>query len=458
MNYFELREKFHRFYYRDFEMIEDESVFSIHYHFEIEGLSSFKPTFTIKKPNNKKVYSNYRLIKEAAFSLGMVELISYWKTACPKEVIVECSSLTEEQIAWWKKLYFHGLGEFFYLNHISSTIDDFMILNATGETLTGETYQPEYQGNLIPVGGGKDSFVSLEILKDQFHQNHAFIINRVLSAIHSAEAAGYTGEKCICATRTLDSRMLELNQQGYLNGHTPFSAMAAFASYLTALIYEKKYICLSNEASANESTVKDSKINHQYSKSFEFEVDFNQYIRKYLSAEPKYFSLLRPLSELQIAAIFSTLTPYLHVFRSCNVGQKTESWCGYCAKCLFVYIMLSAFLDNETLISIFGRDMLNDSNMMELFEQLTGISDNKPFECVGTRDEVNLAISMSIRRYQKNHKELPFLYQQFQKSSYYFAYQDKKEWIDEWNQENFVPEFYAEKIKQRLAGIKICIY
>ena len=126
----------------------------------------------------------------------------------------------------------------------------------------------------------------------------------------------------------------------------------------------------------------------------------------YLTPEIHYFSLLRPLSELQIAGFFSTLTDYLPVFRSCNVGQKEERWCGHCAKCLFVCVMLSAYLPDETLRSIFGADMLNDETMKPLFLQLTGLEDDKPFECVGTREEVNTAAAMSIMsvtesRYQR---------------------------------------------------------
>ena len=201
-----------------------------------------------------------------------------------------------------------------------------------------------------------------------------------MSAVHSAEAAGYTGEYLINPIRTLDSRMLELNKQGYLNGHTPFSAMAAFASVITSIVYEKEYICLSNEASANESTIKGSKVNHQYSKTFEFEEDFKFYMDHYITDKIHYFSLLRPLSELQITYIFSSLKAYHSVFRSCNVGSKDEKWCGKCAKCLFVAIMLSAFISDEEIEHIFGKDILNDPELESLFEQLTGISVNKPLQ------------------------------------------------------------------------------
>jgi hypothetical protein len=66
-----------------------------------------------------------------------------------------------------------------------------------------------------------------------------------------------------------------------LNGHTPFNALLAFLTYLVAYLGNKKYIVLSNESSANESNVRGLKVNHQYSKSFEFENDFNEYTKKY---------------------------------------------------------------------------------------------------------------------------------------------------------------------------------
>ena len=52
-------------------------------------------------------------------SLGMVELVSYWKITCSPQVVIEAGSLSEEQILWWKDLYFNGLGEFFYVNKIT---------------------------------------------------------------------------------------------------------------------------------------------------------------------------------------------------------------------------------------------------------------------------------------------------------------------------------------------------
>ena len=329
-----------------------------------------------------------------------------------------------------------------------------MNLESRGEDPDGLRDERTFCGNLIPVGGGKDSFVTLDVLSPAFDENLAFIINPIASARHSAIAAGYTGDRLLIAERTLDSRMLEFNKQGFLNGHTPFSALAAFAGMFAAIIYGKRYICLSNEASANESTVKGSTVNHQYSKTYGFEKDFQWYAANYIQAPVLYFSFLRPLSELQIAGVFSRLKQYHSVFRSCNVGQKTETWCGHCAKCLFVCVMLSAYLDNEDLKEIFHADMLNDPEMMDLFEQLTGMQDNKPFECVGTRDEVNTAVCMAIARIVTEHKDLPLLYDAYRKTPYFQVYRDRRVSWDSWNDENSLPEAFAKLLKKRLEEMK----
>lgn len=451
MNYKELRQKYTEFYFHDFDIEDLEDSYRFTYHFETKGLSEFEPTMTIPKPKGILSHIHAKVVKEAAFSLGMVELISYWKIACPKNVIIECAHLDDYQIKWWKKLYFHGLGEFFYINHIPLDPEGFMALSSCGKDIEGEEYAATVKGNLIPVGGGKDSFVSLDLLSAYKNDNCAFIINPVISAVNSAHAAGYTeGKDLIINRRTLDPRMLELNKQGYLNGHTPFSAMAAFASYLTALIYERKYITLSNESSANESTIKGSTVNHQYSKTFEFEKDFQEYTKRYLTDDIQYFSLLRPLSELQIAGLFSRLDDYLSVFRSCNVGSKKGEWCGHCAKCLFVCCILSAYLEDSKIVDIFGTDMLNDESMKELFEQLTGILDDKPFECVGTRDEVNIAVCMSIRHHEQNQKPLPLLYAYYKTTKYYEVYKDKTVNMLSFNEENHLPEQYKELVKRKL--------
>ena len=200
-------------------------------------------------------------------------------------------------------------------------------------------------------------------------------------------------------TRVIDKNLLELNKQGFLNGHTPFSAIVAFTSYLMAYLTNRKYIILSNEGSANEPTIIGTDINHQYSKTYEFEKDFYEYTKKYFKIDIKYFSLLRPIKEIQIAYLFSKYKDYHKVFRSCNVGSKTNpwKWCLNCPKCLFVFIILRAFLPLNEMIDIFGENLLDKKELEKEFLELIGQSDAKPFECIGTIDEVKYAMNRIVK-------------------------------------------------------------
>ncbi len=454
MDYNELRGRYPAFYYHEFSVIETEDELQILFDFEIEGLSHFNPDFIIPKPASAENIGDLRSVRECAFSLGMMELISYWKITCAPEVYIECGCLDDSQVRWWKKLYFNGLEDFFRLNMINADPDEFMQIRSVGNEIDGLKDTRTYHGNLIPVAGGKDSFVTLDILKDMKDDSTAFVINHVRSAVRSAEAAGYRGKDLIIAERSLDSRMLEFNKQGYLNGHTPYSALTAFAAALAGMVYARKYICLSNEASETDSEVRGSSVAQQYSRTFTFEQDFNYYMEHYVSSKVHYFSLLRPLSELQITGIFSKLKPYHSVFCSCNAGQKMEKWCGHCARCLFVCCMLSAYLTDDELTAIFGTDILNDTSMTGLFDRLAGLNDRKTSENSGLSDEVNTAAAMSVENHLKAGRELPKLYQHFVQSPLYPLYRGRSVNWDRWNNENIVPEEYQKLIRARLEEMK----
>ncbi|MCR4816846.1 MAG: UDP-N-acetylmuramoyl-L-alanine--D-glutamate ligase [Bacteroidales bacterium] len=351
------------------------------------------------------------------FNIGMIELISYWKCYCPPLVKVAPFKLSKTQIAFWKKLYYNGLGEFFYTNGINASEEDFMEIRCDSthpaEVISESLFKTSEHcdSHIVPIGGGKDSVVTLEILMDG--RRRASLTKRPLplimnprgATIECVNAAGYSMNDVIVIRRTIHPLLLDLNKQGALNGHTPFSAMLAFYTLLaSALTGSRPNIALSNENSANESTVAGTKVNHQYSKSLEFENDFREYVRGFISPEFNYYSFLRPLSELQIAMLFSKYKRYHSVFRSCNAGSKQDIWCGHCAKCLFAYIILSPFIAPKQLSAIFGKNMLDDESLSLEFNQLIGSAETKPFECVGTVSEVNSALSICIAKWYRNER------------------------------------------------------
>lgn len=452
--YQQFRLQYPKFIYHGYEIGEEEEQICIQYHFEIPGLSDFTPSWKFPKGNYEgntlEQLKNNSIMQKLVFSLGMVELISYWKITCSKEVEVLCANLQEKEIRWWKELYFYGLGEFFYTNGIPLDKEGFMELYGAGNSIViQDSAQRPLEGCLVPVGGGKDSVVSLELLKKAGEKIKCYIINPRGATVNCVEAGGYGMENTLVANRTLDRRMIELNQQGYLNGHTPYSAIVAFSSTITAFLHGIKYICLSNEASANESTVMGSTVNHQYSKSFKFEKDFHTYEKKFIGSGTYYFSLLRPLSEFQIARYFSGCTAYHPIFRSCNAGSKEDKWCGHCPKCLFVFFILSPFLSHERLCEIFKTDMLEDETMEPVMRQLIGEVEEKPFECVGSREEVNTAICMTIADMEKQGAVLPKLLATYKTTAQYSIYSQKENtFFSSYEEENLLPEKFEKLIKE----------
>ena len=439
MNFEELRSKYQEFIYDKYEIEDNQDTVKITYYFEIPGLTTFTPSYDIKKSYLKKDIDSFS--KYLIFHIGLVELISYYKCVCPKKVIINAGYINDEQISFFKKLYYYGLGEFLYINNIDISYDDLMDIEVTGSK---ESYDIDYhgEGNLIPVGGGKDSCVSLELLKNM--NNNPFIINPKQVHLDCAYAAGYSDSDIITIKRNLDRKIVDLNSKGYLNGHTPFSALVSFVTYLMAYLTNKRYIVLSNEDSSNESTVIGTKINHQYSKSYEYENDFNEYTKKFFNIDITYFSFLRPLKEVQIALLFSEFKKYHKIFKSCNVGSKETPWvwCGKCAKCLFVYIILSPKLYKNELIDIFGKDLYEDETLLPIFKELIGDALTKPFECVGEIKEVRYALSKTISKLDN----LPYLLK---------YYKDNYEMVDEplesnYNETNNLPDEYAEILKERL--------
>ena len=388
----ELRNTYNEIIYRSYKLIDESEEYKIVFGFEIPNLATFNPSLSFRKSiiTNKDINKN--LLNAIIFRIGLAELVSYYKIVCPKNIVLEAGYLEKEEQEWFKKLYYNGLGEFLYKNEINISEEElFSFINKGPKDEIGDVNYTG-SGNLIPIGGGKDSIVSLELLRGQD--------NKTITVSPKEEHYKCSGDtELYSVKRDIDKdKIIDLNNRGFLNGHVPISSIYAFISYLIAYLTNRKYIVLSNEGSANESTIIGTNINHQYSKSYEFEQDFYNYTKKYFKIDINYFSLLRPIKEIQIAYIFSKLDSYHKIFRSCNLGSKKTpwEWCCKCPKCLFVFIALRAFLSKSKVVDIFGTNMLDDKDLEKIFLELIGEAETKPFDCIGTIDEVKYALNRII--------------------------------------------------------------
>jgi len=411
----------------------------------------FSPKIIIENIDKKRLVKiGDRELNNLIFHLGLMEIPSYWKVTCSPEIEIKTGSLNSEQISFWKDLIIQGMGQFFYENKIDFTQPNFLRIISKPEpqrrveskkisssppslplresSVKNECSLSKTDSQrpalcklknryLVPVGGGKDSIVTLELLKRKNKEINGFLVNPTKAAKEVLKVAKIKNP--IVIERKIDPTLLKLNQKGYLNGHTPFTAVLSFLSVFGAVLFDYKNIVFSNEKSANEGNLiyLGKMINHQWSKSSEFERKFKNYCKKYLVKDINYFSLLRPYTELEISRMFLKYPQYFSVFSSCNVDQKMvrrnspqarQRWCGNCPKCLFVYATLYPFLEKKELLKIFGRDIFQNKKLLPIMKSLIGQGRPKPFECVGTKKESRLAFYLSFKKAKKS-GEIPYL-------------------------------------------------
>ena len=350
-------------------------------------------THKIVFENIEPVGQHPEQIEPFVFNLGLAEMPSYWKATASPTILVEAGTIRAGQEAFWHRLFMGGMGEYFYRNDIDFTPPDFLqISNGDNPKTPFELMAiATLDSIIVPVGGGKDSAVTLEILR-QFMPIYSLVINPQPASLEVSALAGFT--KPITVKRVIDPKLIELNEQGYLNGHVPFSASVAFMALLAAATDGSKYIAVSNERSSDEGNIEylGHQINHQYSKSLEFETDFNNYIHCHLTSDIGYFSFLRPLYELQIAKLFASMKKYFDNFRSCNKGRETNSWCGRCPKCISIALTLLPWTDESTITNIFGKNPLKDPDNQQTIREMQGLEKTKPFECVTTFEEARVCL------------------------------------------------------------------
>jgi len=348
------------------------------------------------------ISSSAPVLRTVLDNLFLILGISYWKLFCPSSIEILPFRLSKPQADFWNTVYTKGLGEFFYKNKI-----DFRGLVRFPFSVS-EKPKPvrifRKGRSLLMLGGGKDSIVAGELLKKKKKTFDLFILNPVPLQKKVGELLN---RDIIFIKRILDPKLPQLNAGGAYNGHVPVSAIYAFTGLLAACLYDYKQIVAANEKSANYGNIKylGGMINHQWSKSAEFEDLFQKYVYKFITPDIIYYSLLRPYGEIEIVKMFSKYPQYFNVFSSCNTNFRLSKsdfnsgrWCGRCPKCAFVFAALSAYLEKNEVIKIFDKNMLADKTLIPVYKELLGFKNHKPFECVGTPQETKKAFQIIAKR------------------------------------------------------------
>lgn len=387
--------------------------------YSLDGSIDFEETILLPEPVSDERLQKYEWeIERCLNALHLIGGISYYKTCLPKKIEIPYMNLTKADAQFWNSVYENGLGEFFFKNNIDfRSLLHFPFKETKEEqpNMMRKRLPPNAMKRvLVPIGGGKDSIVTIELLKKSGAQ---ITLLRMGSHPLITELAHLSGLPMITVKRSISGNLFDLNAEGALNGHVPITAYLSILSVLIAELYDFDAVIMSNERSANEGNVKfkGMDINHQWSKSLAFERALRRYLTDSIGTNIEYFSLLRPLSELKISEIFSTYPQYFDHVTSCNTNwkvltKKTESeergadsrWCGKCPKCAFVFACMAAFLPKAELEKMFGTNLFSHDWLMQLYRELLGTLNFKPFECVGTSDETKAAFLLAMQKKELN--------------------------------------------------------
>jgi hypothetical protein len=129
-------------------------------------------------------------------------------------------------------------------------------------------------------------------------------------------------------------------------------------------------------------------VNHQWGKSLEAEVALRDHIDRELVGGMTYSSALKPVHDVVIFRALAESAGAVPATHSCNVDKP---WCLRCAKCAYVWLGCRAFLPTDVCNATFGTaNLLDDPADLVWFEQMLGLADHTPFECIGRVDEARL--------------------------------------------------------------------
>jgi hypothetical protein len=109
--------------------------------------------------------------------------------------------------------------------------------------------------------------------------------------------------------------------------------------------------------------------------------------------------------------------------------------------------MLAACLPLEEVIAIFGKNLFTDPKLRKSLFDLCGINDNKPFECVGTIEEVNIALQHFIKTHPGNADTLIESYKD--QSIANLPFLSMEEYLKQYNSEHFLPKDLATVIQRK---------
>ncbi len=367
---------------------------------ELTGIATFTERFRILSAEGEALTPDPSdpVVAGALDVLALTTSVSYLKATLPARIELAGRAAGPAARAMLTALLTEGLAELALRNGLGRLDGQFEVVaspdTARTVAMTG-TASATRPGTLITVGGGKDSALTLALAARHDPDTLAMAVN---PRAPMERTARWAGVGLVRVERALDRRILELNARGAINGHVPITAIVTSAAVLAAAVLDRGTVLVSNERSADAATrsVDGWHVNHQYSKTAAFQRLLDAALLE-TGCTTRVVSFLRPLSELAIARGVAREPGLVANVTSCNAAYALDGpgdgWCGRCDKCRFVQLALAPFSERERLTADLGFDALGDPDQVAGFAAMLDPG-TKPFECVGTVEEVRLALDL----------------------------------------------------------------
>lgn len=371
------------------------------FEYDVPGLGAF--TETVILPDAARFDRLDRsvlagLVRMAAILIGT----SYYKAA-PARVIEPDFALSDAERRLVELAYGPGLGEFYVRNDLPYPPDFTIKAEPRMAQLRTPEIKTEDVRAAVAFGGGKDSHVAASLIQATGAEVER--VSLILSESVGERLVAMSEAPVTLIRRRIDPHLIELGRSGRaLNGHIPITGVNSCLMALYAAAKGLDWVVFANERAASEPTMDSNghPVNHQFSKSLEFE-DALRAAFTAINAPVTYFSILRPVSELWTAHYLATAgEAALDIFASCNRNfvfagpnalPKGKRWCGECAKCVYTAVLLAPFLSVERHERVFQSKPLHNPANLDFLREIAGLTDAKPWECVGERREVAAALA-----------------------------------------------------------------
>ena len=371
---------------------------SISFHFECDVYGSFSEVIKLPEQADLSKFEGDQALHQMLNVAGVYLGVSYYKLTAADQIFFS-QYLSDEAKASIEKLYVDGLGEFYIRNDLSYPPHIDFSYNEAPE-IQERQFEEEIQKSIesvkatVAFGGGKDSHVSMTVLEKLGVNIDVVSITLAGSVQKTLQRLGHKPITFI--EREIDPKLISLVKEGKgYNGHIPITAINSIILSIYSYLVGNDWIVFSNERGASVPTMfhGDYKINHQYSKSIEFEKLYRNTLQQICGDKVEYFSFLRPFSELWIAAYLAREAEVSKgCFSSCNRNfvfegpnklPEVKRWCGKCSKCVYTALIVAPHISKSEFLEIFGADILDDSDNIQVAKDLCGIGTQKPWECVG---------------------------------------------------------------------------